>query len=106
MSKQNKDIRVDESYTSFKNIDCFENACLVIDNILRILEDEAKNNVFWEQFVKKIPEAYYARDPKKDPRETLLLQVCLNAPYIMEFFEESEDDEAVHVLEKCEQECC
>ena len=37
MSK--KEIRIDERYVSFKNINCFENACLVIDNMLRVLEN-------------------------------------------------------------------
>jgi hypothetical protein len=101
-----KKIRVDESYTSFKNIDCFTNACTVIDNLLRILENSDKTNVFWDKFVQDIPEAYHLRDPDKDPRQTLLYKVCLNAPYIMEFFEDIEDEQAMDALEKCVQECC
>lgn len=106
MCKCNKDKRIDESYISFKNIDCFENACLVIDNLLRILKDPEKDNVFWKQFTAKISKAYYSRNAKDDPRETLLFEVCKNAPYIMEFFEESEDEDAIHALDKCIDECC
>lgn len=104
---QNKDeIRVDETYITFKNIDCFENACLVVDNLLRICKNPKYNNEYWEKFISKIPEAYYARDQKKDPTEALLYLVCSNSFYIIELFEEADDDEAIHALDKCEQECC
>ena len=104
---QNKDkIRVDESYISFKDIDCFENACLVVDNLLRICKDPQYNNAYWEKFIAKIPEAYYARDQKKDPTESLLYLVCSNSFYIIELFEEADDEKAIYALEKCEQECC
>ena len=106
MCKCKKEIKVDESYISFKNIDCFENACAVIDNMLRLLENPKNNNPYWEKFVPKIPKAYYTRDPKDDPSEALLYLVCSNAFYIIELFEDADDDEAIHSLEKCEQECC
>ena len=101
-----KDIKVDESYVSFKNIDCFENACVVVDNLLRLLEKPENSNAYWEKFVKKIPEAYYLRDAAKDPQELLLYLVCSSAAIIGEFFENIEDEEACHALEKCESECC
>lgn len=101
-----KNIRVDESYVSFKDIDCFENACGVIDNLLRICEKPEFNNVYWEKFITKIPKAYYSRNPKEDPTEALLYLVCSNAFYIIELFEEADDEMAIQSLEKCEQECC
>lgn len=106
MSDGKKTIKVDESYVSFKNIDCFENACCIIDNLLRLLKDPKNNNVYWEQFVPKIPEAYYLRDAKKDPKDALLYLVCSCASNIMELFDHCEDEEAIHAFEKCEQECC
>ena len=104
--KEKKEIRVDESYTSFKDIDCFENACMVVDNMLRLLEEPKNNNAYWEKFVPKIPKAYYTRDAKDDTKEELLYLVCSNSFYIIEMFEEADDDDAIHSLEKCEQECC
>lgn len=104
--KKKKEIRVDESYVSFVGIDCFENACSVIDNLLRICKNPEYNNAYWEKFTARIPEAYHSRDPKKDPSEALLYLVCSNAFYIIELFEAADDEEAIHALEKCEQECC
>lgn len=104
--EKKKEIRVDESYTSFKNIDCFENACSIIDHMLRLLEEPKNNNAYWEKFVPKIPKAYYSRNPKDDPSEALLYLVCSNSFYIIELFENAEDEDAIHALEKCEQECC
>ncbi len=101
-----QEIRVDESYTSFKNIDCFENACLVIDHMLRVLKNPDNNNAFWEQFVAKIPEAYHTRNAKDDSKEALLYLVCSNSFYISELFENADDDLAMDFLDKCEQECC
>jgi len=101
-----KEIRVDESYVSFKNIDCFENACSVVDNMLRILDEPKNMNAYWEKFIPKIPKAYYSRDAKDDTKEELLYLVCSNSFYIIELFEEVDDEEAIYALEKCEQECC
>lgn len=104
MSK--REIRVDESYVSFKNIDCYENACVVIDNLLRVLETPANRNAYWDKVVSKIPQGYYTRSNKDDKEEYLLYLVCSNAFYLIEFFEDLEDEEAIHSLELCEQECC
>jgi len=106
MSVNRKNIKVDESYVSFKNIDCFENACAVIDNLLRLLEKAEDKNPYWEKFISKIPKAYHTRNPKDDPAETLLYLVCSNAAIIGEFIDDSDDEEAIHALEKCESECC
>lgn len=99
-------IRVDESYVSFQNIDCFTNPCEVIDHLLRITQEPKYSNAYWDQFSTKIPHAYHTRNIKDDPKEEVLYLVCSNAFYIIEMFEESEDEEAIHALEKCEQECC
>ncbi|XOB65647.1 N(2)-fixation sustaining protein CowN [Deferribacteres bacterium DY0037] len=101
-----KNIKVDESYVSFKDIDCFENACLVIDNLLRILKEPKNTNAYWEKFIEKIPEAYYARNSEQDPSEALLYLVCSCTSNIMELFEEIDDDDAIDAMSKCEQECC
>ena len=43
------EIRIDERYISFKNINCFENACCVIDNMLRVLENPKNMNIYWKK---------------------------------------------------------
>jgi len=106
MSDSKKDIKVDESYVSFKNINCFENACVVVDNLLRLLENPENQNEYWQKFVSRLPDAYRTRNPEDDPSETLLYLVCSNVPYIIEFFEDVDDEEAIHALQKGEQECC
>jgi len=104
--KKEKEIRVDESYVTFKDIDCFKNACDVVDHLLRLSKDPRYGNAYWDKFITQIPQAYYDRDPKKDPSEALLYLVCSNAFYIIELFEDANDDEAIYALDKCEQECC
>ncbi|PLX67112.1 MAG: N(2)-fixation sustaining protein CowN [Denitrovibrio sp.] len=106
MSNSDKEIKVHESYVSFKNIDCFENACVIIDHLIRILKDPENSNAYWEKFLAKIPKAYYARDAKIDIKEELLYLVCSSVSNIGELFDEVEDEEAIFVLDKCETECC
>ena len=77
-----------------------------MDHLLRLLKDQKITNAYWEKFIGKIPEAYYLRDAKKDPADALLYLVCSSVAVIGEFFDESEDEEALHALEKCESECC
>jgi hypothetical protein len=100
------EIRIDERYVSFKNINCFENACLVVDNMLRVLENPKNMNIYWKKIVPMIPKAYYTRDPKDDEKEALLYLICSNSFYLDELFEKAEDEEGAHALERCEQECC
>ena len=101
-----KEIRIDERYVSFKNINCFENACLVIDNMLRVLENPKNMNIYWEKVVPMIPKAYYTRDPKDDEKEALLYLVCSNSFYLDELFEKAEDEQGMKALSVCELECC
>ena len=102
----NVEIKVDESYISFKNINCFENACVVIDNMLRVLEEPKNMNIYWKKIIPMIPKAYYDRDSKSDTKEELLYLVCSNSFYLDELFEKAEDEQAINALSKCEQECC
>ncbi len=102
----NSEIRIDERYVSFKNINCFENACLVIDNMLRVLENPKNMNIYWKKVVPMIPKAYYTRDPKDDEKEALLYLVCSNSFYLDELFEKAEDEQGIKALSVCELECC
>jgi hypothetical protein len=103
---RDREIRIDERYVSFENIDCFENACLVIDALLRVLENAEHVNLYWKKIVPTIPRAYYDRDEKSDEKEAVLYLVCSNVFYLEELFENAEDEEGKHALRRCELECC
>jgi N(2)-fixation sustaining protein CowN len=100
------EIRIDERYVSFENIDCFENACLVIDALLRVVENLEHVNLYWKKIIPTIPQAYYDRNPKSDEKEELLYLVCANVFYLEELFENADDEFGIEVLRKCELECC
>jgi len=102
----NNEIRIDERYVSFVNIDCFENACQVIDCLLRVLQRMQQPNLYWERFIPKIPKAYHARDINTDKKEELLYLVCSNVFYLEELFENEEDQIGLQLLRRCELECC
>lgn len=101
-----EEIRVDERYVSFENIDCFENACVVIDHLLRVTQNPEHMNLYWKKIIPTIPEAYHARDYKADTKEELLYLVCSNVFYFEELFENADDEAALLALRKCELECC
>jgi hypothetical protein len=100
------EIRIDERYVSFKKIDCFDNACSVIDHMLRVLENEAHMNLYWKKVIPMIPNAYHSRKASEDESEALLYLVCSNVFYIEELFDNAEDDAGIAALRKCELECC
>lgn len=99
-------IRIDERYVSFENIDCFENACLVIDRLLAVTEAAEHINLYWKKIIPTIPQAYYDRDAKADTSEALLYLVCSNVFYLEELFENAEDEVGLHAMRRCELECC
>jgi hypothetical protein len=100
------EIRIDERYVSFENIDCFENACLVIDRLLAVLEEAEHVNMYWKKVVPTIPQAYYDRSSKADEKEALLYLVCSNVFYMEELFENADEETGLDALRRCELECC
>jgi len=100
------DIRVDERYLSFKNIDCFQNAVLVIDSLIRVLQDPKNMNPYWEKILPTVPDSYHSKDPKLDVKEEVLYFVCSKVFYLEELFENAEDEIGINALRKCELECC
>jgi hypothetical protein len=97
---------VKDRYVSFKNIDCYGNATLVLDamNELFSLKPESKNKL-WEVFMEKIPENYAEVFAKGDEKDTLYL-VCANVFYISDLFEEYDFNKGIEVLDQVELECC
>ncbi len=99
-------IRIDERYVSFENIDCFENACLVIDELLRVVNSLEHVNLYWKKIIPTIPQAYYMRSAKLDSSEALLYLVCSNVFYLEELFENNDHEAGLVALKRCELECC
>jgi hypothetical protein len=95
-----------DRYITFSNIDCYENAALVLDamNDLFQKEPDSKNEL-WVKFMEKIPEDYRKEFKKKDDFDTLYL-ICANVFYIYDLFEDFDFDPGLEVLEQVELECC
>ncbi len=102
----NDSIRIDERYVSFEHIDCFENACLVIDELLHVVNGLDHVNLYWKKIIPTIPQAYYARSAAQDTSEALLYLVCSNVFYLEELFENTEHEAGLNALKRCELECC
>jgi len=103
---KNEEIRIDERYVSFENIDCFENACLVIDEMFKVIEASEHVNLYWKKIIPTIPQAYYDRNSKADEKEALLYLVCSNVFYLEELFENVDHEPGLNALRRCELECC
>ncbi len=94
---------IHERYITFKNIDCFEKSCRVLDELLNFLEKRKDiHNPFWERFIGKIPKTYYSKEKDED----ILYLVCANVFYIDDLFEENDYEPGIAVMRDCELECC
>jgi hypothetical protein len=92
-----------ERYVSFENIDCFENACLVLDAFFALLSKTPQaRNAFWERFIQKVPATYHTRTPD----EEVLYLVCSHVFYLEELFETFAWSRGQEALAKAELECC
>lgn len=99
-------MKTKDRYITFQNIDCYENAALVLDAMIALFEEkpEAKNNL-WLNFMEKIPENYREVWSKGEEKDTLYL-VCANVFYISDLFEEYDFLQGIEVLDQVELECC
>ncbi len=99
-------MKTKDRYITFQNIDCYENAALVLDAMIALFEEkpEAKNSL-WLNFMEKIPENYREVWSKGEEKDTLYL-VCANVFYISDLFEEYDFLQGIEVLDQVELECC
>lgn len=97
---------VRDRYVTFANIDCYENAILVLDamNELFALHPEAKNEL-WVRFETLIPQNYKEVFAKKDSKD-ILYHICSHIFYLSTLFEEYEFEKGVTLMEQAEMECC
>ncbi len=104
MFDRNKSI--EERYTSFKKIDCYKNASLVISSMNELFEIKPESrNPFWDNFMDKIPDNYHEVFIKGENKDILYL-VCSNVFYIFDLFEEYDFEKGIQLMDKCELECC
>ncbi|MCV6607187.1 MAG: N(2)-fixation sustaining protein CowN [Campylobacterales bacterium] len=97
---------VKDRYITFNNIDCYENAALVLDSMIELFEKQPESkNQLWQKFMEKIPENYREEFAKGEEKDTLYL-VCANVFYISDLFEEYDFDKGIEVLDQVELECC
>jgi len=99
-------MKTKDRYITFQNIDCYENAALVLDSMIALFtqKPESKNNL-WLNFMEKIPENYREVWSKGEEKDTLYL-VCANVFYISDLFEEYDFLQGIEVLDQVELECC
>lgn len=88
-----------DRYKTFSNIDCYENAALVLDamNELFELKPESKNKL-WIKFMDKIPKNYREVFKKDEGHDTLYL-VCANVFYISDLFDDYDFEKGIEVLD-------
>lgn len=92
-------------YVTYKNIDCQGNSKKLMAMLCRHINDPEKTNLFWEKFKEQLaavgdPQAHHGRCLD----ELFLIHTYINNLY--EIFEEYEDQEALALLNRIEQECC
>ncbi len=88
-------------YTSFATIDFEANMAVVLGHLRRYIDDPARSNAFWERFKQRLAKAEGDRVPVADK----LLLMHAHVYYMVELFEEHEDEEALAALKKLEEEC-
>lgn len=93
------DASVPDRYVSFIGLDCDAKAERLMEFIRRHIDDPARSNAFWEYFKKKAAGG-------SGPRPDALFLIHCNLNQIRELFEERDDEEALVLLDRIEQECC
>ena len=95
-----------DRYVTFNNIDCYENAALVLDSMNELfdLKPESKDK-FWIIFMDKVPKNYREVFKKDDGHDTLYL-VCANVFYISDLFYNFDFEKGLGLLDQVELECC
>lgn len=96
-----------DRYITFSNIDCYENAALVLDamNELFELKPESKNEL-WVKFMQKIPKNYREVFKEINNDHDTLYLVCANVFYISDLFDDYDFEKGIEVLDQVELECC
>lgn len=92
---------IETRYISFAEIDFDGNICRVLTHLRRYIDDPALTNPFWERFKQRLAKA----DAEAVPVADKLLLLHSHTYFMVELFEEHEDEEALAALRKLEEEC-
>lgn len=90
-----------DRYVSFAGIDFDGNMQTVLEHLFRYINDPEKTNPFWERFKERLAKASGDASPMQDK----LLLLHSHVYYMVELFEEHEDEDALRDLKKLEEEC-
>lgn len=90
-----------DRYVSFKNIDFEGNMRAVLGHLFRHIDDPAGSNALWERFKERLAEAERGGNVRADK----LLLLHSHVYYMVDLFEEREDEAALAALRKLEVEC-
>jgi len=87
-----------DRYVSFKGIDCAGNARAIMARIEYHMT-HGHGSAFWDYFMNK-------RHPASGPKPDDLFLIHANLNQVRELFEEAEDENALELLFRLEEECC
>jgi N(2)-fixation sustaining protein CowN len=90
-----------DRYVSFRDIDFEGNMSAVLAHLNRHIGDPAKSNALWDRFRARLAEAEAGGNVRADK----LLLLHSHVYYMVDLFEEAEDEEALAALRKLEEEC-
>ncbi|MBF0326035.1 MAG: N(2)-fixation sustaining protein CowN [Alphaproteobacteria bacterium] len=88
-------------YTSFASIDFEGNMGAVLRHLRRYLDDPALTNPFWQRFEQRLSQVEAAERPLADK----LLLLHSHVYYMVELFEDHDDEAALAALRLLEEEC-
>ncbi|CCG42216.1 N(2)-fixation sustaining protein CowN [Magnetospirillum molischianum] len=90
-----------DRYISFRGIDFDGNMEVVLRHLYRHIDDPAKNNALWDRFRQRLALAESGSNATTDK----LLLLHSHVYYMVELFEDHDDEEAMDALKKLEEEC-
>jgi N(2)-fixation sustaining protein CowN len=91
-----------DRYVTFTGIDCEGNAKVVVEHVLKIIQQPEHCNAFWQRFLVRLQEAGKVGARKADE----LCLACSHTYYIEDLFEAHGDQEGLAALQRLEDECC
>jgi hypothetical protein len=90
-----------DRYVSFRGIDFEANMAAVMAHLRRYIDDPATTNALWERFKQRLAVAETSDTPTTDK----LLLLHSHVYYMVELFEDHDDETALETLKKLEEEC-
>lgn len=90
-----------DRYVSFLDIDFEGNMARVLSHLQRYVDNPASSNAFWERFKNRLAQIETGSGSISDK----LLLLHSHVYYLVDLFEEHDDETALSDLKKLEEEC-